>query len=72
MVLLGASSLLGCSGCAGGNMGGCWVVGPSLTAAMETRKAIHYSRTELASPKSADGPLNQFRERSQDLDNLFF
>lgn len=31
MVLLGASSLLGCSACAGGNMGGCWVVGPSLT-----------------------------------------
>ena len=68
MVLLGASSLLGCSGCAGGNMGGCWVVGPSLTAAINTVEAIHYSTTKWAFSKS----LEQFRELCQDVANLFF
>lgn len=53
-------------------MGGCWVVGASLTAAMETREAIHYCRTKLPFPKSPRGPLNQFRELSQDLANLSF
>lgn len=65
MVLLGASSLLGCSGCAGGNMGGCWVVGPSLTAAINTVEAIHYSTTKWAFSKS----LEQFRELYHDVAN---
>lgn len=35
MVLLGASSLLECSGCVCGSKGGCCGAGPSLTAAGE-------------------------------------
>lgn len=53
-------------------MDGCWVVGPSLTAAMETRKAIDYSRTKLAFPESLEGPLDKLREICQDLANPFF
>lgn len=67
MVLLGASSLLGCSGWAAVNTGGCGAFGPSFTAAMETRKTTRYYRTRLASPVSAQGPMGQFREIGQDL-----
>ena len=38
MVLLGASSLLGCSGCVCGSKDGCCGAGPSLTAARERLK----------------------------------